>query len=542
MSSTNRRDFFSTLAAWTGTAAAAASSTTIAGAQDPVAVGPNTDRVRRAMAVRTRLAEHYQSLGEVAHPTNGDEERYPNKINSFHKMLLHRPNGEVSLDAYRSLHRAVQSGKFADFELIIRGGQGRFKNPSGAYNFALLGADPSQYSMPAAPRMDSAWQAGEMVEVYWQALTRDVPFAEYETNTVISSACQELSRLSDFRGPKASGRVTPATVFRGLTPGDLNGPYVSQFLWQPFLMGHLDIEQRQRSLVPGVDFLKDWSEWLGIQLGEGKGPGNTLENTARYVRNGRDLAHLVHVDSSFSPYYHALWKILGYGPMAYTENNPWVWSKAQEPYINFGTPDGFDFVARAAKPAFNAAWFQKWFVHHRARPEVFGGRIYQHTIKNEIYPIHSEVLDSAALGSVFQKFNTYLLPQAYSEGSPAHSAYPSGHATVAGACVTMLKAFFREDYVIPNPMVASADGMRLDKYNGPDLTIGGELNKIAVNIAMGRNFAGIHWRTDLQEGLRLGETVAINILRDLATTLQDEFGGFKLTRFDGEPIVVSAIY
>jgi hypothetical protein len=68
--------------------------------------------------------------------------------------------------------------------------------------------------------------------------------------------------------------------------------------------------------------------------------------------------------------------------------------------------------------------------------------------------------------------------------------------------------------------------------------VGGELNKLAANIATARNFAGIHWRTDYTESLRLGEAVAISILRDQRATYNESFGGFTFTRFDGTTITV----
>ncbi len=43
---------------------------------------------------------------------------------------------------------------------------------------------------------------------------------------------------------------------------------------------------------------------------------------------------------------------------------------------------------------------------------------------------------------------TALLPMAFPEGSPMHPAYGAGHATVAGACVTILKAFFDTSAVL----------------------------------------------------------------------------------------------
>jgi hypothetical protein len=64
------------------------------------------------------------------------------------------------------------------------------------------------------------------------------------------------------------------------------------------------------------------------------------------------------------------------------------------------------------------------------------------------------------------------------------------------------------------------------------------VDKLASNIAMGRLFAGVHWRSDALAGLRLGEAVALSILRDLRGTYPGKFGGFTLTTFDGTPIRV----
>jgi membrane-associated phospholipid phosphatase len=125
---------------------------------------------------------------------------------------------------------------------------------------------------------------------------------------------------------------------------------------------------------------------------------------------------------------------------------------------------------------------------------------------------------------------------AYPEGCPTHPAYPAGHAAIAGACTTMLKAFFNESFVIPTPVIAIPDGLALVPYKGADLTVGGELNKLASNITFGRNAAGVHWRSDGIEGLKLGESVAISILTDLRTACPEPFDGFSFTKFDGATI------
>ena len=73
---------------------------------------------------------------------------------------------------------------------------------------------------------------------------------------------------------------------------------------------------------------------------------------------------------------------------------------------------------------------------------------------------------------------------------------------------------------------------RLSPYVGT-LTVGGELNKLAANVALGRNTAGVHWRSDGIEGIKLGEQVAIGLLRDYKKSFNETFAGFSLTKFDG---------
>ena len=113
------------------------------------------------------------------------------------------------------------------------------------------------------------------------------------------------------------------------------------------------------------------------------------------------------------------------------------------------------------------------------------------------YPLHDDFLRSQALERTRAKHGTHLLPQVYPEASPMHSAYPGGAASVAGVSVTLLKAFFDEDRVVADPVQPDpADPIRLVAYAGPPLTVGGELNKLALNFGDGRCWAGIHWRSD----------------------------------------------
>jgi hypothetical protein len=127
---------------------------------------------------------------------------------------------------------------------------------------------------------------------------------------------------------------------------------------------------------------------------------------------------------------------------------------------------------------------------------------------------------------------------AYPEGCPTHPAYPAGHAVIAGACATVLKAVFNESFVMRHPVEASVDGHSLTSYKGPDLTVGGELNKLASNVSIGRNAAGVHWRSDAVAGLKLGEAVALSIMNDMRGCFNETFKGFSLTKFDGGTMIV----
>jgi hypothetical protein len=491
-------------------------------------------RRKQAFKVRRDAAAAQRDLPLPREVTNGDELALSTKVGNYSKGLPHNNLGQVDPLAYNQFNFACQTGRNVDFEAIPLGGTAKLVNPQGGLAYMLEGADSQHCFLTTPPSFSSAQQASEMVELYWQALTRDVPFGEYNSNAMIAQAAAELSSMSDFRGPKNSNQVTPGTLFRGETPGDLTGPYVSQFLFKDIPYGAMTLQQKYRVPVPS-DFMTGYNDWLAIQRGVAPSATINFDSTPRYFRNGRDLTSFVHSDFPYQAFLNAALILLGYGPAAIDDNNPYKNFKTQASFCGFGAPDVLDVVAKAANNALKASWYHKWFVHRRVRPEAFAGHVHNQKTGAASYPIHADVLNSQALAQAFSKTGTYLLPMAYPEGSPTHPSYPAGHATVAGASVTVLKAFFKESFVIPNPVEASADGLSLNPYAGT-LTVGDELNKLAANIAIARDTAGVHWRTDGVEGLRLGEEVAIAMLTDYRDCYNEDFTGFSLTKFDGTTI------
>jgi hypothetical protein len=488
-----------------------------------------------AMRLRINTAQAQALKPKVSQAANGDETALPRWIACYTKGFPTTQLGEVAGGAYETLLRAVESGRPADFEAIARGSGRRQTNPQAALAYCLEGGDPHRFACPPAPSFSSAEMAAEMAEMYWLALARDIPFRDYATNPLIQRAAQEL-------------KTTPRAVFRGPTPGDLDGPYISQFLARPFAVSSTFVEQRYRTPAAGIDFMTTYSEWLQLQGGLPPWRNYTWDPTPRYIRSGRDLAEWAHYDFLYQAFLNAALILANYRPetllsdtrIVLSETNPYRRSLAQDGFVTFGLAQAVDWLGRVTTAALKAAWAQKWLVHRRLRPEAFAGRIHQTLTKTASYPIHSNILNSAAAGETYARWGTYLLPQSYPEGSPTHPSYPGGHATVAGACSVILKALFDENAFMPDCVHASADGLTLEPCPpGFVPTVGNEINKLVFNVAMGRQWAGIHYRSDSTAGARLGEEVAISILQDLVETLHEEFAGFSFTRLDGTPVMIT---
>jgi hypothetical protein len=499
--------------------------------------------------------------------SNGDEDRFKGPggklsyIGNFSKGLPHDDFGEVKRDAYKSLLHALDQER--DFDKIVLGLGRKLTNPQSGLATDLEGPDPKDLKILAAPSLDSAEEAAEGVELYWMALLRDVPFTKFASNPDVATAAAEISGLKDFTGPRdvATGKVTPQTIFRGCSTGDNVGPLLSQFMLHDIAYGSLTIHQRQDTVEgeketgPGkADYLTDFTEWLAVQNGKGSFP-NQKKVKDLYIRNMRDIGQYVHVDALYEAYLNACLILLDHGA-PFDPGNPYVKphpdEKTQIGFGTFGGPHILSLVTEVATRALKAVWYQKWFVHRRLRPEAYGGLI--HVKKEGVggqtrdYPIHPQILNSEALKRTRAKFGSYLLPMAFPEGSPTHPAYGAGHATVAGACVTILKAWFKEDVRLsdlPLPIaakVASDDGTALVDYTGPDagsLTVEGELNKVAANIAIARNMAGVHWRSDYTESAKLGERVALSILKKQRRDYHEQDWSFTLRRFDGTKVTIS---
>ena len=496
---------------------------------------------------------------------NGDLARYSDFSGMYSKGLLHDSLGIPNAAAAASLVRAFQTGKQSDFSNILVGTPGggnnsKLNGPQGALAFDLEGIDSHSTVIPPAPTVAAAQTAAEQVEHYWAAILRDVPFSEFDGNSMVAQACADINGMSYVNGAnndQIAYPVTPQNLFRGLFvagDGNVKGPYVSQFMLQPAFYGAQFVEQKFRTHIPGQEFMTSVATYQNIQNGGADEGSIGIDPTPRHIRNGRDLAAFTHVDLPFQGYLTALLVMAAIGVPA-NPGVPYIGSQTQKAFGTLGGPDAAGTLCEMATRALKAAWYHKWIKDLKMRPEEYGALI--HARKSAANPmpqaavdLHPDVLNSASLPIIHGAFGTYLLPQPFPEGSPTHPCYPTGHGTVGGACITVLKFFFNGNLKIRSLLTAagrdvyesSSDGLSLNTYGGSDagsMDINGELNKLAWNITLGHGIhAGIHFRSSSYWSILLGEQVALAVLRDRAKSYNEPFT-ITITKFDGTPATIS---
>lgn len=501
-------------------------------------------------------------------PDNGDSRRFTDFSGSWSKCLIHDGLGLVRPSSWLSLAHAMQTGRWEDFENIQVGNPGgpgftgTLNGPMGGLAFDLQGLDAFATVIPPAPSVASAQTAAEEVEHYWAALIRDVQFEDYPSNALVAQACTDLNSLSYVQSQNSifPYPVTPGNLFRGqVVPGDgsVQGPYLSQFLMQPTMMGVQPMSQLMQRFLSvgegGSDYLTDPTEYLRVESGFPPSFNLAFDPVFRHFRMGRDIAAFGHVDALHQAYFVACLVLAEIG-CPVNPGNPYNASLTQHGFHTFGTQAGGPVDAKGTVPematrALKASWFHKWVVNLRQRPEEVGALVHarltnQNPMPQAALALHPDLLNSAVLPIIHGQYGTYLLPQAFPEGAPAHPCYPTGHGTVGGACCTAIKFFFDGSQPIrplllaagSDVMVATPDGLGLTPYTGADrdsLTVNGELSKLAWNITTGHGIhSGIHFRSSSLYSILLGEQVAISVLKDRARSYAEPFT-INITKFDG---------
>ncbi len=421
----------------------------------------------------------------------------------------------------------------------------------------------------------------------------------------------------------ATGNLDAQRVFRGSSPGVEAGPYLSQFMLigntdlngggsaeeGKITYGVLQIDQKVPIAEPQKNYIVTMADYVAVQRGikpparetYGASFGSPVLPPARpphrFISTPRDLATYVHYDALYEAYLNACIILLGmgtpYDPAFDHLSGVGAASGSVSTRRNaggfalYGGPHILTLVTEVATRALKAVRFQKFNNHIRLRPEALAARLEVH----RLFPgggsnIPKELTDAidpfitilntntgggattSTLATIFAGANlgnsTYFLPMAFPEGSPMHPAYGAGHATVAGACVTILKAFFDTSCVLAQtaggdiafktqvatdtavvfraPPIGSPPGTPLVKTLSTPaapfdfLTLEGELNKLAANISIGRNMAGVHYFTDYYDSLRMGEEIAIGVLEEQSLTYSTDPCVLSVPTFNGDVV------
>jgi hypothetical protein len=338
---------------------------------------------------------------------NGDEQLYKNNTvapyaGSFHKLLPHDlTTGQltsVGKTSFEQLVTALGTGLQSDFDAIVLfdNTKDQLADPQASLNYCLIGLDNSSVLSPTPPAIASPEAAAEMVELYCQEYTRDVPFINYSTDPNISlildtDHMNKPDFLAVFNGPTSGGMVTVDTLFRGSSAGVLEGPYLSQFLVYDIPYGAQTI--RQKYTVPKdkvlynpgdpstdptnptsspVDFGVDPNGMINIQNEAIDNVFNITDNRfqsdPKFLYNSRCVGNAVFNDQLYQFYYNAAMILLN---LDCPIDSGFVIGPNEKGFTSYGGPvDILHHVADVAGFALKHAWYHKWQVHRKIRPEA----------------------------------------------------------------------------------------------------------------------------------------------------------------------------
>lgn len=467
------------------------------------------DKAKKSNEIISKHVNKTINLHNIILNTHYDDKpsysNYDNKI-LFSKGLRHNNELIVNSNDINILTDCIKYHDVNKLEKLKFVGDLKLLNPSSSWYLDIIGSSSTTYKYSKFPNIDSKEFEYEMCLLYCMYLCRDIPFSNYTNNSAINQYCKFLS-------------VEPTTIFRD--PLFINGLYISQFLYLNFTIGNCSYNQRYRTYLENLDFYKTVESMTKLQNGISDST-HLFNKKKRYIITGRDLAHYFHSNDPyfvFTNTYSILCNI----------NAPIIIKqcKFEEPYLNFGKADVPSLLTMIGRNALLVAWYIKWS-NMVPRPDQIS------LLLNKTYSKNKESLNiftNPIFDKIYGKNKNILLPQCYNKGSNMCPSTPSEYATVAGACITVLKLIFDNNFEM-NVTTPDLVGFNLVNKNDKS-TIGIELDKLAFNVAISQCWAGTNFAIDNIKGLKLGEAVAINCMKDVSNRYPDKIN-FKLKKFNGK--------
>ena len=436
----------------------------------------------------------------------------------------------------------------------------------------------SSFVIPNAPDFTSLQSAAELLEVYAMSLMRNFNFTLFDSksfqyDSMPSNAKSYINYIlgtlnvnwiqNNLNAPPLRGNrtITTDTLYRGNTQGDLIGPYISQFLYYETAIGNFKLEQKYQCLdideniniidISNTPFYFGQTEAYFREIWNGTLKSSSLPTIPKYITCLLDMAMYINRDQIWEAIFIAVTLLLTRNVAIGFHTSS---RSTSGKFINLGVNDLYYLMMKATKLAMNSAWVWKWS-QLRPRPEEMAYQVhltktYTATQMNgSSVQFPQDLLNHPILTEISNdNHGRFLMPLGYSQGSPFHPAYPAGHAVIAGAMATIAKAWFNCDWEIP-AVVPNINGDNLILYKTKDnsledsngvvyLKIGDELDKLATNCSNSRCMAGIHYRSDADAGLLLGEQVAIEVLKDEVQKYSDNIA-FVLRKRNGEEVTIA---
>jgi hypothetical protein len=396
---------------------------------------------------------------------------------------------------------AERAAAFAAVRLKSQGGM-KPVNPRAG----ILPAVELLDDLPPFPDDDSETTAAELIQIAMAtAWLADTPLRDIKA--ILEAEGNPLEGLEEALGAP----VRPAAAFRLQDPGAAPTPLISQFLLHPFAAGSLAIDQRHR-LDLGLHGYRP--EALQGLLNGKPIENQVLSSRTHYIYSLRALASAMRQDPPYLYGLLAMLQLEGMGPKKAPRSGLFPPLPAEAGFVAYGGAlDAQCLLVEAVREAMSLCWLQKWRAGspRRARPEELLA------YPERLHPLWAErgapLLQRLGVGP--------HLPLLSAAGAPAHPSYVSGHSVIGGAVATTINAIYADGRWPIVMMQANDTGSDLIGSNANTLTIHGEARKLGENYGMGRVVGGLHFLSDVREGLLLGQLVAEQVLRRAKARAQE---------------------
>ena len=189
----------------------------------------------------------------------------------FTKGLPHDKEGLVDK---MMMNKLLEALKYRDNNKLAKLGNIKLVDPSAAWSNDIIGACSNTY-----PYTNTKINPADMVELYCMSLARDIKFSHYIMSSIIDDCRKYLNSAKLYSRHKEryflsesnqipSNKVTHDNIFRGPMCADLQGSYISQFLYRDVKIGGVIHKQKYLTDMEGYDYMRTWTNATSMHNGK----------------------------------------------------------------------------------------------------------------------------------------------------------------------------------------------------------------------------------------------------------------------------------